>query len=170
MIKLATGLRIAALFAAAAGVLFALFAATLTDLQSTAGVLKVAVDDPNAGDLPLALRSVITVGPALTFAYAMWQLAKLLKLAAVGEVFSAPAATYLRSFSVWLLITTVLQVSLGFVVKGLYLWIGAAEHGRLDLTLHSSNLWNVFISALFMLVARVLADAYVIAEDNKQII
>ena len=169
MVRLATALRIAALFAAAAGVLFA-FLASLVDPQSTTGLLKMSVDDPNAGDLPWALRAIVTVGPALTFAYAMWQLAKLLKLAAIGEVFSAPAAAHLRSFGVWLLVTTLLQVSLGFVVKGLYLWLSAAEHGRLDLTLHSSNLWNVFISALFMLVARVLANAYVIAEENKQII
>ncbi len=76
----------------------------------------------------------------------------------------------LAQFGVWLLITTVLQVVLGAIVKGGYLWLSGAEHGRLDLTLDSSALGNVFISALFMLVARVLADAYVIAEENKQII
>jgi hypothetical protein len=170
MTKLASSLRIAALLAAVAGVLFAIVAATISDPQSTLGVFKISVDDSNASGLPWALRSIVTVGPALTFAYAMWQLAKLLKLAAIGEVFSAPAAAHLRSFGAWLLVTTVLQVSLGFVVKALYLWLSDAEHGRLDLTLHSSNLWNLFISALFMLVARVLADAYVIAEENKQII
>ena len=169
MTKLATSLRIAALIAAVAGVLFALAAATVSDPDS-AGVLKISIDDANVSGLPWALRTVVTVVPALTFAYAMWQLAKLLKLAATGDVFSAPAAAYLRSFGVWLLVTTLLQVSLGFVVRAMYLWLSDAEHGRLDLTLHSSNLWNVFISALFMLVARVLADAYVIAEENKQII
>jgi hypothetical protein len=168
MTKLATSLRIAALIAAVAGVLFAIAASVAG--PDSAGVLKISIDDSNVNGLPSPLRAVVTVVPALTFAYAMWQLAKLLKLAASGDVFSAPAAAYLRSFGVWLLVTTVLQVSLGFVVRAIYLWLSDAEHGRLDLTLHSSNLWNVFISALFMLVARVLADAYVIAEENKQII
>jgi len=170
MVRLARTLRFAALFAAVAGIAIAVLVAVFLGPDSATGLLKVSIDDANAAGLPTTLRATVVIVPALTFAYAMWQLAKLLKLAAAGEVFTAPAAVHLRSFGVWLLVTTLLQVSLGFIVKGLYLWLGNAEHGRLDLTLASSNLWNVFISVLFMLVARVLADAYVIAEDNKQII
>jgi hypothetical protein len=166
---LARGLRIVALLAAAAGVVIAVLGAVVNP-DDTAGAVRVAAKDPNLAGLSLPLRMLVTVVPALTFAYAMWQLAKLLKLASAGEVFSSPAAAYLRSFSVWLLVTTVLQVSLGFIVKGLYLWLSGAEHGRLELAAESSDLWNLFLCALFMFVARVLADAYVLAEENKQII
>src|SRR5690606_33834749 len=84
MVKLATGLRLTALFAAVAGVLFSLIAATMSDPQTAAGMLTVSTDDMNASGLPLVLRVVVTVTPAVTFAYAMWQLARLLKLAAEG--------------------------------------------------------------------------------------
>jgi len=84
-------------------------------------VLKVSIDDANALGLPQWLRAIVLLVPSLTFAYAMWMLAKLLRLVAVGEVFSASASDHLRSFGVWLLITTLLQVLLGFVAKALYL-------------------------------------------------
>jgi hypothetical protein len=170
MVRLAKGLRFAALLAAIAGIVLAFVAVAVSESPDAAGALEISIEDESALDLPLPLRLIVTVTPALTFAYAMWQLAKLLKLAAAGEVFSAPAGTYLRRFGVWLLVTTVLQVALSFVVKGLYYWLTGAEHGELNFVLHSSNLWNLFISLLFMLVARVLADAYAIAEENKQIV
>lgn len=174
MTKLANGLRIAALIAAITSIVVAITVAVAAgpfgDPERAVGVLKLSTSEANLSGLSWPLRAIVTIVPALTFAYAMWQLSRLLRLTAAGEVFSSQAATYLRSFGVWLLVTTVLQVTLGLVVKALYLWLSGAEHGRLDLTLDSSDLWNVFLSALFMLVARVLADAYVIAEDNKQII
>lgn len=170
MVKLAKGLRIGALAAGIAIVVLAAYLTVVAERREAIGILKISIEDTNLGGLPFGLRALLMMVPALTFAYSMWQLARLLKLAADGEVFSAPAAHYLRSFGVWLLITTLLHVFLGFVIKGLYLWLSAAEHGQLDLSLNSRNVWNIFISALFMLVARVLADAYAIAEENKQII
>jgi hypothetical protein len=100
----------------------------------------------------------------------MLQLAGLLQLAARGEVFSPPAANYLRRCGLWMLITTLAGSLLPFLVQGMHQWLTHPEHGEVGLTISSKDVWDIFIAAVFMLVARVLSDAYRIVEDNRQII
>src|SRR5262249_17910566 len=107
---------------------------------------------------------------ALAFAYSMMQLAGLLNLAANGAVFSAPAANYLRRSGLWLLITTLSGKVMPLLAQLLNVWVSRPAHGSISLGASSNDVWNIFLSALFMLVARVLADAYRIAEENRQIV
>lgn len=137
------------------------YSASLGDLH-----LDVSSDVPAAASW--WLRAPATLLPAAAFAFAMAQLAALLKLVERGEVFSEPASRYLRRFGVWLLVATLAGVLFPFAAQVIHnLMVGVRE---LKLELSSRDAWNVFLSALFMLVARVLSDAYRLAEENRQII
>ena len=137
------------------------YSASLGDMH-----LHVGTDVP--AEAPWWLRAPATLLPAAAFAYAMAQLAALLKLVEHGEVFSEPASRYLRRFGVWLLVATLAGVLCPFAAHAIHnVMLGVRE---LNLEFSSRDAWNVFLGALFMLVARVLSDAYRLAEDNRQII
>lgn len=170
MKRLATSLRALSLAAAALALVAPAISIVQPQFQSQLGVLGVSFDTPGVETLPAGLRALAVIVPALCFAYAMWQLAGLLRLAARNEVFSAPAASYLRRFGVWLLITTLADKLSGLAAKFLDLFLNHGGHGSVQLSASSEDFWNIFLSTLFMLVARVLSDAYRIAEENRQII
>jgi len=163
-------LHMAALLAPVAGLAMAVAATVNPEFRSTYGSFIVSVDAMQVGAMSWPLRAIVFVLPALAFAYAMFQLAALLSLAARDQVFSPPAAVHLRRFGLWLLITTLAGNLLPGIAQALHLLLTRSEHGQLGFSLSSADLWNIFISAVFMLVARVLADAYRIAEENRQII
>ena len=170
MKRLATSLRALAWAAAFLALAAAAVSIVQPQFRGQLGVMNVIFDTPDIQTLPADLRAVAVVVPALCFAYAMWQLAGLLRLAARNEVFSAPAAVYLRRFGVWLLITTLADKLALAAAKILDFFLNHGGRGSLKFSLSSEDIWNVFLSALFMLVARVIADAYRIAEENRQII
>jgi cell division protein FtsW (lipid II flippase) len=161
-------LRWAALAAAVAIGLAALVGAVRPDYATAVGGLHVNVETSVPAGAAWWLRAFATVLPAAAFVFAMVQLATLLDLIARGEVFSPPAARYLRRFGVWLLVATLAGVVCPFLAQ----LVHNLTHGisKLELALSSRDVWNVFLSALFMLVARVLSDAYRLAEENRQII
>lgn len=169
MIRLASALRAVAVFAALAGLVIAVLGVARPQFSAALGLVSFTLDATELAALPHWLAGIVSAIPALTFAYAMYQLAQLLKLAMRAQVFSAPAANYLRGFGLWLLVTTLAESLLPAAAQMLHLW-WTHTHGSVELSISSAGLWNIFISALFMLVARVLADAYRIAEDNRQII
>ncbi len=137
------------------------YSASLGDMH-----LHVGTDVP--AEATWWLRAPATLLPAAAFACAMAQLAALLKLVERGEVFSEPASRYLRRFGVWLLVATLAGVLCPFAAQVIHsLMLGSGES---KLELSSREAWNIFLSALFMLVARVLSDAYRLAEENRQII
>jgi hypothetical protein len=119
--------------------------------------------------LPAWLRLLAICTPAAALLYALWRLAALLKLIAAGQVFSAPAANHLRSFGVWLLTATLME-NLAVPLLHLGHTLLSDLHGSVKFGFTSNDIWNMFLSLLFMLVARVLADAYELAEENRQFI
>jgi hypothetical protein len=170
MRTLALSLRAAALFAAAFGLSMGVLAIAYPDVRTLFGIVSLDSHTVNSIELSAPLRALSALPTALAFAYSMAQLAGLLGLAARGEVFSAPAANYLRRAGLWLLITTLAGKVMPFLATLLQLWLSRPAHGEITLGASSNDVWNIFLSALFMLVARVLADAYRIAEENRQII
>lgn len=170
MRTLALSLRVGALFAAVFGLVMAVLTIAHPDSPAFFGAVSLDTRTEGLRTLSMPMRVLSEVPAALAFAYSMMQLAGLLGLAARGEVFSAPAALYLRRSGLWLLITTLVGKAMPLLVQLLHMWVSRPAHGELHLSADSNDVWNVFLSALFMLVARVLADAYRIAEENRQII
>jgi hypothetical protein len=119
--------------------------------------------------LPPWLRVIAICMPAAALLYALWRLASLLALIGAGQVFSAPAANHLRSFGVWLLTATLME-NLAVPLLNLTHTLLADLRGAVKFDITSNDIWNMFLSLLFMLVARVLADAYELAEENRQFI
>jgi hypothetical protein len=128
---------------------------------------KVGTDLP--ADLSLWLRALSISLAIVPLVYALLRLAALLGLAIRGEVFSAPAAAHLRSFGLWLLIATLARSLFPELLQLATLWMANFE-GSIKVEFSSDDIWNVFLSALFMLVARVLSDGYHLAEENRQFI
>lgn len=160
-------LRWAAVGAAVFIGLGALVSVLQPDYSASLGGIHLHVDT-DVPAVPWWLRAPATLLPTAAFVFAMAQLAALLKLVERGEVFSEPASRYLRRFGVWLLVATLAGVLFPFAAQAIHnLMVGVRE---LKLELSSRDAWNVFLSALFMLVARVLSDAYRLAEENRQII
>jgi hypothetical protein len=120
-------------------------------------------------DMPFVLRGLSTGLATAPLVYALLRLAALLGLATRGEVFSAPASAHLRSFGLWLLIATLAQSLIPVLLQFAHFW-AADLGGTIKFEFSSSDVWNVFLSALFMLVARVLSDGYRLAEENRQFI
>lgn len=161
-------LRWTALAAALLIALAALVSVFQPGFSADLGPVHLGVLTHVPAQAPVWLRALATLLPAAAFVIAMLQLAALLKLVDRGEVFSEPASRYLRRFGVWLLVATLVGVLCPFAAQAIhYAMIGG---GDLKLELSSRDGWNVFLSALFMLVARVLSDAYRLAEENRQII
>lgn len=170
MKRLASVLRTVVLAAALVSLVSAVLAVIQPNFEGRFGVMNLSVEGAEIEGLPAWLRGVAVVIPALAFVYAMARLAGLLRLAARNEVFSAPAAAHLRSFGVWLLVATVAGKLLPLAAHVLDLWWYRGGHGNVQFTLTSDDFWNLFVSTLFMLVARVLSEAYRIAEENRQFI
>jgi len=161
-------LRWAALAAAAVVAVAGLVSVLRPGYSASLGGVYLGILTDVPAQAPAWLRGLATLIPAGAFIYAMLQLAALLRLVERGEVFSEPAARYLRRFGIWLLVATLAGVLLPLAAQV----INSAIHGvrEIRIELSSRDFWNVFLSALFMLVARVLSDAYRLAEENRQII
>ena len=119
---------------------------------------------------PWYLRLLASLPADLALAYALARLAALLGYAARGEVFSAPAAQHLRSFGVWLLLATLGDLILPTAAQVMNVWVQPPGAYKIRLSLESDSLWRLFFSTLVMLLARVLSDAYRLAEENRQFI
>jgi hypothetical protein len=141
------------------------------DWELAAMVLTAKLETDLPPDMPFALRGLSVSLATAPLVYALLRLAALLGLATRGEVFSAPASAHLRSFGLWLLIATLAQSLVPMLLQLTQYWLAAANStGTIKLEFSSADAWNVFMSALFMLVARVLSDGYRLAEENRQFI
>ena len=133
--------------------------------------LALQVDATNQyASYPWYLRVLLFIPPALAMAYAMARLAALLGCAIRSQVFSAPASGHLRSFGVWLLISTLADIFLPLPVEVLNVLLQSPEAFTIGFNFGNEGLWNVFFSTLIMLLARVLSDGYELAEENRQFI
>jgi hypothetical protein len=165
-LRWATCLAIGCIVAAA---LWQLLYPKAVELKWPAILLAAKVETSLPADLPFWLRALsisFATGPLV---YALLRLAALLGLATRGEVFSAPASAHLRSFGLWLLIATLAQSLFPALLQFALYWATDLE-GTINIELSSDDAWNVFLSALFMLVARVLSDGYRLAEENRQFV
>jgi hypothetical protein len=151
------------------GALWELLYPQAVELRWPAVLLTANIGTDLPADLPFWLRAASISLATVPLVYALLRLAALLGLAIRGEVFSAPAAAHLRSFGLWLLIATLAQSLFPELLQLATLWVADFE-GTLKVEFSSDDTWNVFLSALFMLVARVLSDGYRLAEENRQFI
>jgi len=119
---------------------------------------------------PWYLRILVIGAPAVALAYALVRLALLLGHAARGQVFSAPASGHLRSFGLWLLMSTLADILLPVPAQVMNHLLQASETFKFSFAFNAEVVWKVFLSTLVMLLARVLSDAYQLAEENRQFV
>jgi hypothetical protein len=109
-------------------------------------------------------------GPAWAIMmFGLWRLSMLMRLYEQQLLFDPRTVVYLRQFAVALVANRVFYFLADPAIRLVYDL--AHPHGpKAEIALHSSDLWNIYISLVFLLLSRVIAEAYLIAEDNAQIV
>lgn len=100
----------------------------------------------------------------------LYRLCRLMRLFEAGEFFSVAAVRHLRAFA----LTLVGAVATNVLLPPLLL-LGVHLANRLDaqvisLQLDAGDLWMLLVGALFFLITSIMAEAHLLAEDNRQII
>jgi len=113
---------------------------------------------------------LLTDGPAdIVMTFGLLRLSMLMRLYEQGKLFDSRAVVYLRQFSNALVGSQVYS----FLMDPLLRIIVRMQHPpgeKIVAEFHSSDMWMIYISVLFVLISRVVAEAYFIAEDNAQIV
>jgi hypothetical protein len=112
----------------------------------------------------------VVEGPSvLLLFYGLLRLVRLMRLYEAGLVFDPQAASHLRVFA-WCLFGSQVAEFGSETVLRLTMYILMPQIRPVPLRINTQELWSVFMSVLVLLLARVLSQAYLIAEENKQII
>jgi hypothetical protein len=138
---------------------------------ATGGHLHVGVgvfNDP-AGQLmavhPALLWGYVTVALGIT-GYGLVRLWRLTRMYEAGTVFDRQAPAHLSAFAVCMLVRELLDT----VALPLLAMATPGATRAADFTINSGTLRVLFITLLFFLMSRIMAAAYVIADDNERII
>jgi len=105
---------------------------------------------------------------ALLF-YGLLRLVRLMRLYESGRLFDPRAASHLRVFAWCLFASQVAEFGSETVLR-VTMYILMPQIRPVPLRINTQQLWSVFLGILVLLLARVLAQAYLIAEENEQII
>jgi hypothetical protein len=109
-------------------------------------------------------------GPAWAILmFGLWRLSLLMRLYEQGRLFDPAAVVYLRQFSVTLVASLIYYFLADPVIRVVFDLMH--PHGpKAEIAMHSRDLWNIYISVVFLLLSRVISQAYLIAEDNSKIV
>ncbi|HSI60575.1 MAG TPA: DUF2975 domain-containing protein [Ideonella sp.] len=125
------------------------------------------------GDFTLATRlrcaavSLISLG--LWFA-ALWQLWQLFGRYRLGEVFSLRAVAHLRRFACWLLALAVAGPLVRALMSVAISLDNPVGKRMLRLDLSSNDYQLLLFAAVFLTVARVMAEALRVADENREFV
>ena len=160
--------------------------ATIALLLFAAAVAFVLISPQAMGEaIPVHLRGVqwselaawqqwsaklVSALPAALFAAALWQVCRFAALYEAGDAFPAGAGAHLKRFGYLLLGLAVAQILTGMALSVL-LSIHLPEGQRmLAIGISSANLATLIVAVLVMLIARLLDEAFTVAEDSRSII
>jgi hypothetical protein len=112
----------------------------------------------------------VSVIPALLFAAALWQVRKFAGLYMAGDPFPAGAGAHIKKFGYLLLALAVAQILTGIALSVLLSIHMPAGQRMLAIGISSTNVATLVIAALVMMIARLLDEAFSVAEDNRSIV
>ena len=119
------------------------------------------------GGLPPWAAALILLLIGLLVGIALFRLVRMLARVEAGAPFAA--AGDLRGFAFFLLLAVLASVA-GPALLGLGIAAIAGGEHRLDLSLDSTELLTLLVSALLFFVARLLDEAQRLADDHSQIV
>ena len=155
-----TALRLRWVVLGAMVVMAALYIAGRFGLQIGSAQVEYRAHGP---DLPLTrLLADLTVAVLLI---ALFRLAQMLKRIASGEIFSAAAIGYFRSFAFWLLVTAAISLLSPLAVAAT-----GPTLNRIELSFNFRDVLTVGITLLLFLLARLLERARQLDEEMREIV
>jgi Protein of unknown function (DUF2975) len=117
----------------------------------------------------VAAASVTAVPLALLLA-GIWQAKRCFHQFALGEVFTAQATGYLRSFAGWVALAALAAIVAGAVTSGLLTLNNPPGMRHLSLGISSNHIFTLFFAGLVWLMADVIGQGQALAEENGQFV
>jgi hypothetical protein len=114
---------------------------------------------------PMRLWGYVSLALGIT-AYGLLCLWRLMRMYEAGIVFDRRAPNYLSAFAICIL----LRELLGIVAMPLISMTMGGGQPSMAFNFDSGTMHVLFITLLFFLMSRILAAAYVVADDHKRII
>jgi len=115
------------------------------------------------------LAAWLGILPKLVLLYGFFRLVQMMRACERGELFSSQVPAHLQVFSASIIVVELLNISLPAQIALAHALSGRA-HGVIRLVITSEQLWLLQLAVLFMLLASVIREGAVIAEDNATIV
>lgn len=123
--------------------------------------------------VPLQFRLmalVAALGPTAFTMWALWSLRRLFLLYAKGEVFSAHALSALNQVAVALFASVIVTFAAGAPISLALTWARGAHHREISLSFGSGDVTTLFIAGVVLVIARVMAEAGRMADENAKFV
>jgi hypothetical protein len=140
----------------------------LSHHPDTLSMVQADVLGPLSGHPRLALIDTLLL--SLICLYGLYRLVRLMRLFERGEFFSTTAIGHLRAFAFSLLLSTLAGCLLPPIELTAARLMGLNHITAVSIKMDGSDIWMVLISALFFVIAWIMAEARQLAEDNQMIV
>jgi hypothetical protein len=164
LVRYASMVTITALVATSAYVLFA------ASPWRRIGFIGLQLDASDIEQAHMRLASVIGLAPHLLLAYGLLRLLRLARACEDGRIFSEDGSGHLLAFSIASLCAQLLQLLTPLLVYVALRLSGGHWDRPLALSLSGSELWGLFVTAIFVLLSWMLEAGRGFAEDSESIV
>jgi hypothetical protein len=164
LIRYASVVTLTALVASSAYVLFA------ASPWRKIGIIGVQLDASDIEQAHMRLASVIGLAPHLLLAYGLLRLLRLARACEDGRIFSVEGSGHLLAFSIATFCAQILQVLTPLLVYVALRLSGGHWDRPLAVSLHGSEMWGLFVTAIFVLLSWMLEAGRGFAEDSESIV
>jgi len=117
----------------------------------------------------LAALACALVPTAFTM-WALWSLRRLFLLYAAGSVFSHEALSALNQVAVALFASVIVSFISGAPITALLSWPNGPHHREISLSFGSDDVATLFIACTVLVIARVMAEAQRVADENAKFV
>lgn len=162
------------------------WSATIALVLFAAAAVFVLVNPDAMGEaIPVHLRGVnwdelagwqrwsakaVAALPALLFALALWQVRRFSALYEAGDPFPPGAGMHIKRFGYLLLGLALAQILAGMVLSVLLSIHLPAGERMVAIGISSANLATLVVALLVMMIARLLDEAFTVAQDSRSIV
>jgi hypothetical protein len=122
---------------------------------------------------PLAFRLMAlfcALAPTAFTMWALWSLRRLFLLYAKGSVFSAEALAALNHVAVALFASVIVAFAMQAPISLALTWARGAHHREISLGFGSEDVFTLFMAGVVLVIARVMAEAQRMADENAKFV
>ena len=110
------------------------------------------------------------LGAATFTMWALWSLRRLFLLYAHGSVFSAEALSSLNQVATALFASVIVGFISEAPISFFLTWSRGAHHREISLSFGTSDVATLFIAGVVLVIARVMAEAQRVADENAKFV